>query len=401
MRAGIRHIVVSQPDVSGVGPCSIDVVAALVEARRLGAAAGFLHPPAAWPEVLSNLTTEVPRRALTGMLGLWCRAHWRRAAAARRFSAWRRARALSARREIARELRRYAGDERIPGGVRTRLKDAARAVGHPTPAPEPGRLPRRLIRERVQVTLDRDARARAAAEARAAGIPLDRPLVAFELPAHVELALPAVALLIRQGYGVIRIGDPLGGRVDMPGLVDLAAASRPSPLLEFFVLQSARFVVCESITLQHTAYLTATPALTLNVRDPISRYPVRGDGAFTLTRAIELDSGRLIPLRERLDASYFQNDRNIGHTPNAPETIVEAVREMHDGTSSGWHDTAEQVSFRVAATEASAALASSVPLVAEWGADAGFLGEGRLARVQACELADRARSSEPRPGGGL
>ena len=59
------------------------------------------------------------------------------------------------------------------------------------------RFPRRLLRERVQVSLDRDARARAGAEARAAGIPVDRPLVAFELPHRVESALPAVAFLRR------------------------------------------------------------------------------------------------------------------------------------------------------------------------------------------------------------
>ena len=169
----------------------------------------------------------------------------------------------------------------------------------------------------------------------------------------------------------------------MPGLVDLACAPRPSALLEFFVLQSARFVVCESIDLQQAAYLTSTPTLTLNARDPISRYPVRRDGVFTLTRATDLDSGRVIPLHERLGDWFFLNDRNVGHTPNAPETVVEAVREMHEGSSAAWHDTAEQLAFRTAVTQSAGALAATVPLVADWGADDGFVGDGRLARVQA------------------
>ena len=395
VRAGIRHVVVAGPDTSGLGPCAVDVLAALVEARKLGASAGFLQPAASWPNALAQLTTEVPRRALTGPIGLWCRAHWRRASLTRGASAWRRDRARSVRRELARELRRHAGDERVPAGVRTRLKDAARVVGHPAPKPAAARFPRRLLRERVQVSLDRDARARADTEARAAGIPIDRPLVAFELPHRVENALPAVSFLVEHGYGVVRIGDPRGGHVEMPGLVDLACAPRPSALLEFFVLQSARFVVCESNDLQQAAYLTSTPTLTLNARDPISRYPVRRDGIFTLSRATDLDSGRVISLHERLGDWFFLNDRNVGHTPNAPETVVEAVREMHEGISAAWHDTAEQLAFRAAVTQSAGALAATVPLVADWGADDGFVGDGRLARVQAADLRPGAWGLEP------
>jgi putative glycosyltransferase (TIGR04372 family) len=400
VRAGIRHLVVTGPDTSGLGPCSTDVLCALAEARRLGAAAGFLRPTETWPPALAQLTTDIPRRALTGPVGLWCRAHWRRASMARRFSAWRRERVLSVRRELARELRRHAGNERVPAGVRTHLKDAARVVGHPAPrAARPG-FPRRLLRERVQVSLDREARARADNEAKAAGIPRDRPLVAFEVPHRVESALPAIAFLIEHGYVVVRIGDPRGGHVDVAGVVDLACAPQPNPLLELLVLQSARFLVCESLDLQQAAYLTGTPTLTLNARDPISRYPIRRDGMFTLTRALDLDSGRVIPLHERLEGRFFHNDRNLGHTPNLPGTILDAVREMHEGTAVAWRDTAEQAAFRTAAAQASAELAPSVPLVAEWGADAGFIGDGRLAQTQAKTLAPGARSPEPGTGGG-
>jgi putative glycosyltransferase (TIGR04372 family) len=399
VRAGIRHLVVAGPDTSGLGACSIDVLAALVEARRLGAVVGFLRPAEVWPPALAQLATEVPQHILTGPAGLWCRARWRWASAARRASAWRRERTLSVRRELARELRRHAGDERVPAGVRTRLKDAARVVGHPVPkAAKPG-FPRRLLNEHVHVSLDRDARARADSEAKAAGIPHDRPLVAFELPHRVESALPAVAFLVDNGYVVVRLGDPGGGHVDVAGVVDLACAPRPSALLEWFVLQSARFLVCESTDLQHAAYLTGTPTLTLNARDPISRYPIRRDGVFTLSRAVDLDSGRVIPLHERLQAPFFHNQRNLGHSPNGPDTILEAVREMHDGTSAAWHDSAEQAAFRSAAADASEQLASSVPLIADWGADAGFIGEGRLARAQAAGLVLESRNLDPGPGG--
>ena len=377
VRAPRGHVVVTGPDTTSLGSCSVDVLSTLAEARKLGVSAGFLRATAEWPRGLAQLTTDVPRRALTGPVGVWCRLQWQRALLTDRLAAWWREWILSVRRELARELRRHAGDERAPAGVRTRLKDAARRIGHPVLTPGPVSYPRRLIRERVLVSLDRDARAKAAAEARLAGIPPDRPLVAFELPHRVETALPAIGFLIEQGYAVVRIGDPRGGAVEIPGVVDLACAPRPNALLEMFVLQSARFLICESVDLQQTAYLTSTPTLTLNARDPVSRYPVRRDGVFTLTRAIDLDSGCVVPLRERLQQSFFQNERNIGHTPNAPETVVEAVREMHDGTTTAWDDTAGQAAFRTAATDAASILA------ADWGADEGFLGEGRLARVQA------------------
>jgi putative glycosyltransferase (TIGR04372 family) len=317
---------------------------------------------------------------------------------------WRKARSSSIRRETARELRRYAGDERIPAGVRSRLKDAARTVGHPVTVPEQVRLPRRLVRERIQASLDRDARVRAGAEAKAAGIPPDRPLAAFELPHRIENVLPAVALLVEHGYGVVRVGDPGSGAVEMPGVIDLACAPRPSALLEFFVLQSARFLVCESADLQLAAYLTGTPTLTLNARDPITRYPVRRDGVFTLTRAVDLDTGRAIALEERLGADFFQNERNVGHLPGEPDTILDAVLEMHEGTSSAWQDTAGQEAFRTAATAAAEALAAPFAHVAQWGADGGFLGEGRLARAQANALptgawSAEAASSRPEAGG--
>jgi putative glycosyltransferase (TIGR04372 family) len=383
VRAGIRYLVVAAPDVGSLGACSIDLLTASTQARSLGASVGFLKAPATWPPALAAVTTDVPRRALTGPVGVWCRVQWRWASTTTRASAWWRARMLSMGRETARELRRYAGDDRYPAGVRTLLKNAARSVGHPVPIAGPARFPRRLIRDRIQASLDREARARAAVEARGAGIPPERPLVAIELPHRVESAWPAVEFLLELGYAVVRIGDPRGGRVDAAGVVDLACGPRPSPLLEFFVLQSARFVVCESRDVQHAAYLTGTPTLVLNARDPISRYPIRTDGAFTLTGAVELDTGRVLSLAERLEATAFQNERNIGHIPNPPDVILDAVREMHEGTSAGWQDTAGQVAFRTAATQAAQTIGATTPAVAEWGADAGFLGDGRVARMQA------------------
>jgi hypothetical protein len=59
---------------------------------------------------------------------------------------------------------------------------------------------------------------------------------------------------------------------------------------------------------------------------------------------------------------------------------------MLDGLDSGWGETEAQARYRARVTAAGGALASTVRYVATWGPDHGFLGDGRLARVQAARL---------------
>jgi len=56
---------------------------------------------------------------------------------------------------------------------------------------------------------------------------------------------------------------------------------------------------------------------------------------------------------------------------------------MHERLLPGGRDADGQAEFRARLTDAAAALAPTIPYVAEWGADRGFMGDGRLARVQA------------------
>jgi hypothetical protein len=65
------------------------------------------------------------------------------------------------------------------------------------------------------------------------------------------------------------------------------------------------------------------------------------------------------------------------------ESLIGAVEEMTAGVERGWHDHASQVQFRQRAVAAGIALAPLVPSVAAVAPDDGFLGDGRLARVQA------------------
>jgi hypothetical protein len=168
--------------------------------------------------------------------------------------------------------------------------------------------------------------------------------------------------------------------------VELSRAAAHAELLELCVLLNAAFVVCESLELQHVAYATNTPSLLLNAPDAFSGYPVREDGLFTLRTAVDLDTGETFGPVDQLGERYLRARRNCGFRCNSELDILAAAREMHEGVSGGWIEAAGQARFRALVVEAGASLAARVPFVAEWGPDAGFIGDGRLARCQADEL---------------
>jgi len=308
-----------------------------------------------------------------GATGAWLRAHWWSTSAAEPSASWLARASKSFWLEWHREVRRHAGDERLPLALRARLRESAhRSLARSaTAAPIGERFPRRLLRERVHASLPPALITEASNAAAAAGITSDRPIVAVEHCRRPDKCTEAVAWLERQGYRVI---DP-------------SSAAQGTPLVGLFLLRVARFLVCESADLQHTAYLTDTPSLLLNALDPFSGYPVRGDSLFTLKTAINLDSGQTLGPRALIEESYLRDRANFGYRGNDGVEVLAAVQEMHEGLTQGWRESEAQTEFRDLVTKAGTTLAARVPHVALWGPDEGFLGDGRLARCQA----DRAR----------
>jgi hypothetical protein len=273
-------------------------------------------------------------------------------------------------REWHRELRRHIGDERLPHPVRVRLRAwGDHALQHASAeewqAIEP-RWNRRAIAAAPPMRLSGDDEERARQLAAERGIRLDRRMVALEAGLRADLLRDAVTLLSREGYAVVSIGDP----------------ALPPPVTRC-VLQASAFIICRSADLQRTAYETHTPSLRLDARDPFTAYPIRPDSVFTLATVVDLDTGRILPTDELLTAHYFRNTRNCGYRPSSAVDIEESVAEMIVGVRSGWADSAAQARFRRAVTDAGAALGSRVRHVVEWDAAGGFVGDGRLARVQA------------------
>jgi hypothetical protein len=190
-----------------------------------------------------------------------------------------------------------------------------------------------------------------------------------------------IELLDARGYRMVRLGGAAAQpRVDRVVDVPLETANEP---LRLYALLKSAFVLSGSPALQRMAWLTNTPSLLINARDPFTVYPVRRDGIFTLATAIDLDTGRPLEMAERLELSFFQNLRNYGFRHHGPAVFTAALQEMLDGLRDGWRDTAAQTRFRNLASAAGAVISSDVADLAEHDVASGFIGDGRLAAAQA------------------
>jgi hypothetical protein len=110
---------------------------------------------------------------------------------------------------------------------------------------------------------------------------------------------------------------------------------------------------------------------------------VRATGLYTLRTAIHLDTGDRLAPPDLLGDAYFRERRNFGFRDTPAREILAAVREMHQGLQYGWSETAAQAAFRHHVITAAAALAARTPQLVNRGPDDGFIGDGRLASVQA------------------
>lgn len=301
-------------------------------------------------------------------------------------------------REWHKEIRRYAGDERLPLGMRARLRDVAqrslqRSSSSGIEARVRAPFPRRRLRDKGAFPLPASIVAGGPEAAAALGLTGDPPIVAIEIRRRPDVFADAIAWLSDLGYRIVRVGDAADpvGRDDV---LELSRLPQHTRALDIVVVSMARFVVCESREVQHVAYLTETPSLLLNARDPFSGYPVRRDGVFMLAAAIDLDSGETVTPHE-LDERYVRRLRNCGFRSSRPGEILAAVQEMHEGVTTGAVESPAQARFRERVLGAGAAL-KHLPLVAEWGPEDGFIGDGRLVRFQAESLA-RPKAGSPTP----
>ena len=387
--AGGRPVLLLRPDVSQPARCSIDLVAAAAHARETGGAIYLLLDGESMPVSVDGVPVVTPH----GVQRVWLSAVWRTASAARDMRAWWRHVEASVAREWRRELRRHIGDEGLPFELRQRLRSTAEASTRRVRT-ETSAFPRRMLRAPSAVSLLPDFVEKARSQLTALGITDGRPLVTFESRTRPDIAAAIMEFLVSEGYAVARIGPPADGVRCCDGVVDLTTRA-PRPLsLEMFLVSASAFIMCESIDLQQLAYLVNTPSLMINARDPFVAYPVRANGLFALSAAIDLESAQPTTIGDMLTQPYFRDLHkqqvrgrrrgSHGYRDNTVEELTEAIKEMRAGIADGWASESESQSrFRQRVVEAGAALAPISAHVAEWGPEDGFIGDGRLVRFQA------------------
>jgi hypothetical protein len=165
---------------------------------------------------------------------------------------------------------------------------------------------------------------------------------------------------------VVQVG-PAGERIPHPAIIDTRSGTSTPTALTLHLLQTSRFVVCDTLDTQRVADLTGTPALLLNATEPLNAYPIRGDGLFTMATPVDLDTG------DELDAVSLLQDprahRTCGFRTNTAAQVLDAVAEMHDATLGTLTEHDSQRRFRAR-------------LLANCRQD-GSVAKGRLARWQA------------------
>jgi putative glycosyltransferase (TIGR04372 family) len=414
---GRRTLLLFDPSISAYGHQALECFYALQWAHAAKADLYLRRRRRAPNHVLYHVTSDVVRNRhaspLLVAIELWSRASERAVDAARDI----RLTLNLLEDELRRPVQRRVGKTRfLPARARRRIVRSLKRRADRKPRPmketrERAYFRRTLIAEPHRGRLCDAYGRRAAAYASELGIPLEGRLVAIhareqgykqgreihdskpdarnDALRNVSLAtyLPAVDRLVALGYTVVRLGDPSMTPLAHDGVIDLTRC--PTPMretLELACLQHSHFLLgCESGPTV-TAYLTGTPTVMTNATHVISSYPIRRTDLFILQHIRRRGDDRFLSLPELLGeehAIYVRDADRFEYVPNTAEEILEVVDEMLVLLEEGRDPSPEQKRFRDLATEAARTQGLTSKYIRKWGADKGFLGDGRIGREQA------------------
>lgn len=382
-----QRVLVTRLGEGTAGALSAALLALFARARSERAAVCLLAPAgfstdAPWSAIGA---ADVPRVEARGLQGAFWRARWNVAAAVSRAAATRATASAAFHLELHKELRRHAGDERLPYPLRSTLREwAQRAVARAAEGDlsEPQATYTRLaLRRSVRTSLRPDVAAHVASQLSTLGLD-DANLVTVDRAVSASAA-DALGVLVAKGYRLSRVGTGPAVALPHPAVVDVPA-SHPGSLIHVGVLLASRFCIAASPDTQRLAYLTNTPCLAIDTTDPIEQYPVRGDGLYLMATPVSLESGHVLPLTAALADAVLRRRERIGWRPAPAPDVAAAVREMENGVARGWTETAAQGQWR---TRLEAVLhAGGRPIASGVAGPPPFVGDGRLAQVQAERL---------------
>lgn len=413
---GRRRVLIAEPSAGQDGHLGLEVLTAMALARQADAGVYFVRRRHLQSSGIFELESpDVPIVSPAAPISVALRSWLRLMVSLSSFGHWKDDLRIEVRRELVAELGRHLRRSDLPSPVvrdvrlqSDKIRERADTITARMRSDD-GYLRRRLLHDRIRVQLRPDAHERAARQALAHGIDPDAPLICVhnsetghergrETPelkprsgrddnaghGRIESYFPVIDEFVRRGYTVVRLGDQSMQPVARRGVVDLATAAARSQLLEIYCLLRSELILTGESGIAGLGYLTNVPMIVVNVTEPISSYPIRAPGLFIPKTIIDRHSASQLPLRAQFEQKYlsrFRDQKRYFYVETPPDAIVAAAIEMLEWVKGRWVESREQREYHDAITAAAALLRRENAHVRRWGPDAGFLGDGRIARA--------------------
>lgn len=421
VRLGLRRVRVTEPNPRQYGHLGLEMATTMAYARKERTDVYFVRPATSLGLGLFELESpdvRVLRPARLAREIFRAAVAWRRLRD--RLDRWRALKKEEIQREMVREATRYVMNPGMPPAVRERVRRIRRRLRTNLEQMArdrrlgPPYYERRLLREPVPVRLHAAAEAEAVRQARAHGIDEHARLVCIHAReggykrgqeihetkpevgrddrarnAKIESYLEAVDDIVREGYTVVRLGDPTMAPLRHPGVIDLATSPARTNLLEVWCLLRCAFVMAGESAFVNLVYMTNTPILLVNATEPISAYSIRAPGLFLTKTVIDRRDGRRLTPLDMLSREYhrqLRDTRRYSYVDNTPEEIRDVTREMLAWVRGTWRESEEQRRYHEAIMAAAARLRRFSAYVRKWGLHEEFLGDGRIAQVSVASV---------------
>lgn len=150
--------------------------------------------------------------------------------------------------------------------------------------------------------------------------------------ADVNSYLPAINLLVANGYVVVRLGDPSMPPLKLDGVFDYANSSERSSSNDILLIEYCDFYVGSQSGPIDTAAMFEKKILTVNTLSLAHSFWYR-EGSLFIPKAV-YKKGKRLSLCEQIDEEIFEIDGTGKETPgyefveNTPEEILKAVKEF-------------------------------------------------------------------------
>jgi putative glycosyltransferase (TIGR04372 family) len=272
---------------------------------------------------------------------------------------------------------------------------------------------RRLLYERLPMSLPKDLEARAELLLAKLGVPREKPIVTLHLrdstldmlnqagtdrrrlmgrrtviPEDYFLALD---YLHEKGFAIVRLGSPKMTRIRYPSLIDLTLTGDDRGLLEVYSLFRSTFFICTDAGPELLPVLAGVPKLVTNATHWAFLYPLREADVCLLKRIFDKEKNKFLDSSELFSLEFNEHCLNLdryGYVMNSDTDILGAVKEMEGVLETGRPMSPSQKSFLSNAQDIASRYEQGKGITRggarrffKWGADQGFLGKGRIAQV--------------------